>query len=155
MSDTTASTGLNTFSGRSIHAEYVSPTSQLIGDNIDKITIKLKKSGSPTGNAEIGIFNTDRTVKQLFATKDVSTLTTSYTDYTFSLPAGQTYQIQSDDRIGIKYVGGSTTNNISVMRDTAVADPFDGTNSYHTYYTTTWTSATANDLYMILRQSSP
>jgi hypothetical protein len=155
MSDTTVSTGLNTYSGRPIHAEYVSPTSQLVGDSINSITLKLKKSGTPTGFTDIGVFNADGSVKKLFTTKDVSTYTTSYTDYTFSLPSGQFYQIQSGDRIGIKYSGGSTTNNISVMRDTVAADPFDGINSYHTYYTTTWTSATANDLYMILRQSSP
>jgi hypothetical protein len=156
MSDITASSGWAIYSTRSILAEYVTPTSQLVGDNIDSITIKLKKSGAPTGTAEIGIFNTDLSVKKLFATKDVSTLTTGYLDYTFSLPSGQTYQIQSGDRIGIKFTGGDgTTNNISIMRDTTIADPFDGTNSYLTYYTTTWLSATANDLYMILRQSSP
>ena len=156
MSDVTASSGWAIYPTRQIFAEYVNATSQLVGDNIDTITIKLKKSSTTTtGIAEIGIFNTDLTVKKSFATKDVSTLTTSYVDYTFSLPSGQTYQIQSGDRIGIKYSGGSTTNNISVMRDTNAADPFDGINSYHTYYTTMWTSATANDLYMILRQSSP
>jgi hypothetical protein len=157
MSDTTASSGWAIYSTRSILAENVNATSQLVGDNIDTITIKLKKSGATTtGTAEIGIFNTDLSVKKLFATKDVSTLTTGYLDYTFSLPSGQTYQIQSGDRIGIKFTGGTaTTDNISIMRDTTIADPFDGTNSYLTYYTTTWLSATANDLYMILRQSSP
>ncbi|MBM2819200.1 MAG: putative xylanase/chitin deacetylase, partial [Nitrosarchaeum sp.] len=154
MSDTTANTGQSVYSGRPIHAEYVSATSQLIGDTIDTITIKLKKNGSPTGTAEIGIFNADLTVKQLFATKDVSTLTTSYTDYTFS-SSGQTYQIQSGDRIGVKYTGGDSSTNISIMRDTDVADPFDGANSYHVYYQTSWSSFTANDLYMILVQSNP
>jgi hypothetical protein len=155
MSDTTASTGQNAYSARPIHAEYVSPTSQLIGDDISSITIKLKKSGSPTGTAEIGILNSDLTVKKLFETKDVSKLTTSYTDYAFSLPAGQTYKIQSGDRIGIKYIGGNSSNNISIMRDTNTSDPFDGTNSYHVYYATSWTSFTSNDLYMKLIQSSP
>jgi hypothetical protein len=155
MSDTTASSGWAIYSTRSILAEYVTPTSQLVGDNIDTIILKLKNSGA-TGTAQIGVFNTDLSVKKLFATKDVSTLTTSYVDYTFSLPSGQTYQIQSGDRIGIKYTGGDgTTNNISIMRDAAIADPFDGVNSYHTYYTTSWLSATSNDLYMILRQTSP
>jgi|CXWL01.1.fsa_nt_gi DNA-directed RNA polymerase subunit H (RpoH/RPB5) len=154
MSDTTANTGQSVYSGRQIHAEYVSSTSQLIGDTIDTITIKLKKSGSPTGTTEIGVFNTDLSVKKLFGTKDVSTLTTSYTDYMFSLN-GQTYQIQSGDRIGVKYTGGDSSTNISIMRDTDSADPFDGTNSYHVYYQTSWSSFTANDLYMILVQSNP
>jgi hypothetical protein len=154
MSDTSSPSGRSTYSGRSLHAEYVTPSSQLVGDNIDSITLRLKKNGSPTGTAEIGVFNTDRTVKQLFATKDVSTLTTSYAEYTFSLPSGQTYQIQSGDRIGIKYTGGDSTVNISTTIDDSAVDPFDGANSYHTYYTTSWNSATSLDLYMILKGSS-
>ncbi|MBM2819525.1 MAG: hypothetical protein HW410_1207, partial [Nitrosarchaeum sp.] len=154
MSDTTATSGDKTHSGRQIQAEYVTLTSQLVGDNIDTITLNLKKTGAPTGIAEIGIFNTDLSVKKLFGTKDASSLTSAWVDYTFSLPSGQTYQIQSGDRIGIKFTGGDGTNNVSIMRDLDAADPFDGTNSYRTYYTTTWTSDTANDLYMILKENS-
>lgn len=153
MSDTTSSSGQDMYSSRPIHAEYVSPTSQLIGDKIDVIKVKLKKSGSPTGLAEIGIFNSNKTVKQLFTTKDVSTLTTAYTEFTFVLPSG-TYQIQSGDRIGVKYEGGNSSNSISIMRDTSSSDPFDGSNSYHVYVQgTTWSSFTSNDLTMTLIQT--
>jgi hypothetical protein len=71
MQDTTSSLGQNIWSGRPIQAEYVSPSSVLVGKQIDTIALKLKKAGSPTGDAEIGVFNSDLSVKKLFATKDV------------------------------------------------------------------------------------
>jgi hypothetical protein len=154
MSDTSVGSGRSTHSGRSLHTEFVSPTSQLVGDVIDSITMKLKKTNSPTGIAQIGVFNDDLSVKKLFGTIDSATMSPSYADLTFSLPLGQTYQIQSGDRIGIKFTGGDSTNRISTMIDDNAADPFDGTNSYHTYYTTFWNQFPTNDLYMILSQSN-
>ncbi|AIF83549.1 putative xylanase/chitin deacetylase [Candidatus Nitrososphaera evergladensis SR1] len=153
MSDTTATSGLSTYSAQQAHAEFVSPTSQLAGKSIDEITLKLRKTGTPTGTAEIGIFNPDLTVKKLFGTKDATTITTTYTDYTFSLSNGELYTLQSGDRIGIKYTSGSSTNFIAVMLDRDAADPFDGTNTYRQQYTTSWTSNTADDMYMILKQT--
>jgi hypothetical protein len=153
MSDTTATSGLSTYSAQQAHAEFVSPTSQLAGKSIDEITLKLRKTGTPTGTAEIGIFNPDLTVKKLFGTKDATTITTTYTDYTFSLSNGELYTLQSGDRIGIKYTSGSSTNFIAVMLDRDAADPFDGANTYRQQYTTSWTSNTADDMYMILKQT--
>ena len=149
MSDTTASSTISTYSGRQIHAEFVSPTSSLIGKPIDSITVRLNKVGAPTGTVQVGIFNTDLSVKQLFGTISASSLTTTSTQYTFSLPVLQTYQIQSGDRIGIQFNGGSSSNNVSITRDTA--NTFDGTNSYRTQYTTSWTTSTGQDIYMILK----
>jgi len=154
MQDTTATGGYSTFSGRPIHAEYVSPSSQLVGDQIDTITLRLSRTGSPTGFAQTGIFNSDLSVKKLFGTKDVATISTSYTDYTFALDPTDLYTIQSGDRIGIKYTGGDSANIVKTMRDGDIADPFDGTNTYRVYYTTTWISSfTADDLYMTLKQT--
>src|SRR4029078_2418344 len=51
MQDLTASGGRALYSPLSIRAEYVSPTSQLVGDKIDQITLKLAKVGVPTGDA--------------------------------------------------------------------------------------------------------
>ncbi len=152
MQDTTASSGLSTYSGRPIQAEYVTSSSVLVGKQIDTITVQLKKSGSPTGNATIGVFNTDLTVKKVFASINMSTLTTSYKNYTFTLPTlVQPYKIQAGDRIGIKFAGGDSTNFVAIMTDQNDADPFDGTNSYHTYYTTAWNNFQTKDLYMTLK----
>jgi hypothetical protein len=153
MQDTTASSGLSTYSGRQIHAEYVSSTSQLVGDKIDTITLRLARTGSPTGFAQIGVFNTDLSVKKLFGTKDASTISTSYTDYTFALGPTDLYTIQSGDRIGIKYTGGSSNANVKIMSDGNTADPFDGKNTYRIYYTTSWNLRTTEDLTITLKQT--
>ena len=155
MSDTTSSSGQTIYTSRPLHAEYVSGQSQLVGDKIHTITVKLKKSGTPSGLAQIGVFNTDLSVKKLFATLDVSTLTTDYLEYTFTLSAGDSYIIQSGDRIGVKYASGDSKTNISIMRDTDTADPFDGINSYLTYYQNQWKNTTTSDLYMKLTQTGP
>ncbi len=153
MSDTTASTTQSVFSGKRIQAEFVSPTSQLIGDNIDTITLNLMKEGLPTGTAKIGVFNENLTVKKLFGTIDVATLTTISKDYTFSLPSGETYQILANDRIGIKYAGGDASNFVAITIDSNAQDPFDGISSYHTHYTNKWNSFIAKDLYLILQET--
>ena len=152
MQDLTSSSGQSMYAGRPIHAEYVSASSILVGQQIDSIDVRLKKAGLPVGLAEVGVFNTDLSVKRLFSTVDVATLPTSYGDFSFSIPSTQqAYTIQSGDRIGVKYTGGTSSVNISIMRDTDPADPFDGTNTYHTSYSGGWASSTANDLTMTLK----
>ena len=91
-------------------------------------------------------------MKSVFTTLDVSSLTTSYKNYEF-LSSGPPYTIVAGDRIGIKFSSGTSTDNISIMRDTDPADPFDGANSYHTFYTTSWSNFVANDLTMTLKLS--
>ena len=150
MQDTTSSSGQNMWAGRPVHAEFVTPASSLVGKQIDAMVVKIKKAGLPTGNAEIGVFNSDLSVKKLFATKDVSTLTGSYEEYEFTL-SGPPYTIAAGDRIGVKYSGGTSSANISIMRDTDPADPFDGANSYHTFYTTSWSNFLSTDLTMTLK----
>jgi hypothetical protein len=149
MNDTTVSTGQSVWSGRPAHAEYVTEESSLVGKQINSITMTLKKTGSPTGTAEIGIINDDLSMKSVFATIDVSTLSTSYEEFEFT--STSPYTIAAGDRIGIKYDEGTSTVNISVMRDTDPADPFDGPNTHHTHYTTSWSNFVANDLTMALK----
>ncbi|TLY06673.1 MAG: hypothetical protein E6K83_08005, partial [Thaumarchaeota archaeon] len=137
MSDTTSTVELSTYFGRPIISEYVTDPSVLAGKSIDTITLSLKKVGSPTGTVEVGVFNSDLSVKQLFGDVNASTLGTSYTTHTFSLTSPQTYQIQSGDRIGIKFTGGDSSNYIAIMTDQH--DSFDGTNSYLSYhYNNSW-----------------
>ncbi len=156
MDATTTTTGMSLYSGRSVHAQYVGSSSALVDKMVDSITLKIRKVGSPTGTAEIGIIDSSGTsMKKVFGTVDVSTLTGTYTDKTYALAVDErAYQIVSGDYIGIKYTGGDATNNhVGVMRDTTA--PFDGTNSYHKYYTTSWTSQTDKDLYLKLTYTPP
>jgi hypothetical protein len=91
-------------------------------------------------------------MKKVFATIDIGTLTTSYTPYEYTLPAGDSYTIQAGDRIGVKNTGGTSSSNyVSIMRDTTTSDPFDGTNTYLSYYTSSWNAQTTYDLVMTLK----
>jgi len=150
MNDTVLSYGATTNSGAQLQTEFASSTSSLVGKSIDTVVVNLKKIGSPSGTIQIGIFNTDRSVKQLFGTKDASSLTSSLVPYSFSL-SNQTYQIQSGDRIGIKFTGGDASNYVDIGIDQT--NSFDGTNSYLAYYTTSWSTSTGKDVTMTLKSS--
>lgn len=155
MSDTTFSFGSLTYEGRQVNAEYIKPTSQLVGDKIDSITLSLQRVGSPTGIAEIGVFNEDLSTRKSFGTLNVTSLSTTYLDYEFKLGASDLYTIQSGDKIGIQFSGGSSDNGINVMIDRITTDDlFDGTNSQRSRYESSWLYYdTGEDLYMILKQT--
>lgn len=153
MSDTTQTYGLAMYSAQQAHVEFVTPSSQLVGKSLDQMTVEMRKTGSPAGTIQAGVFNPDLTVKKLFGTKDASTLTSTYTDHTFSLSNLDLYTIQSGDRIGLKYTGGDSANYAAVMLDLDPSDPFDGANSYYQQYGTSWLDFTTDDLYLILKQT--
>ena len=149
MQDTTSTFGLSVFSLRPVQSEFVSSTSSLIGKSIDTIQVDLRNEGSPTGTVQVGVFNPDRSVKQLFGTIDASTLSSSYTQYTFSLASPQTYLVHSGDRIGVKFTGGDSSNYVAVMTDQN--NSFDGKKSYLSYfYSGAWTGFRGKDLTMNL-----
>ncbi|MEW5840010.1 MAG: Ig-like domain-containing protein [Thermoproteota archaeon] len=152
MQDTTVTFGSLVYAGRQINAEYVTPSSQLVGDTIDSITLRLQRVGAPPGTFQVGVFNSDLTSKRSFAVSSAPSLTTAFQDYEFRLPAGELYTIQAGDRIGIKYNGGNSANGVSVMIDRNTADPFDGTSSYRTRYESSWLVDTGEDMYMTLKQ---
>jgi Asp-tRNA(Asn)/Glu-tRNA(Gln) amidotransferase A subunit family amidase len=156
MSNTTASAGYGVYAQKPARAEYVTNSSELVGDNIDSIILRMKSVGTINGTAEIGILNEDLSVKKLFGTLDVTTLTPTYTDYEFKLTGGELYQIEEGDRIGIKYEGGgfNETSWVSVMLDLDPADPFDGANSYLQYhYQGSWQQSPDRDMHMVLVQT--
>lgn len=156
MSNTTASAGYGVYAQKPARVEYVSNSSQLVGDEIDSITLRMKSVGTINGTAEIGVLNEDLSVKKLFGTLDVTTLTPTYTDYEFSLTGDELYAIESGDRIGIKYEGGGfgETSWVSVMLDLDPEDPFDGANSYLQYhYQGSWRQSQDRDMHMVLVQT--
>ena len=153
MSDTTSTFGSLTYSGRQVNAEYAGASSQLLGDRIDSITLRLQKIGNPSGTAEVGVFNDNLSVKKLFGTMSMAALSASYADYEFKLSGGEMYTIQQGDRIGVKFAGGNSGAGVNVMIDRDSAGPFDGTSSQRVRYESGWLYYdTGEDLYMILRQ---
>ena len=156
MSNTTASAGYGVYAQKPARTEYVTEESELVGDEIDSITLRMKSVGTINGTAEIGILNEDLSVKKLFGTLDVDTLTPTYTDYEFKLTGDELYTIESGDRIGIKYTGGGfdETSWVSVMLDLDAEDPFDGANSYLQYhYQGSWRQSPDRDMHMVLVQT--
>ncbi|HSB56384.1 MAG TPA: PKD domain-containing protein, partial [Nitrosopumilaceae archaeon] len=154
MQDTTVSFATILSSSRPIVGEYVTTASQLVGDKIDRITLQMSKNNSPIGNAQIGVFNSDLTVKKLFGTIDASTISTSFTNYQFQLSSVDSlYTIQSGDIIGIKFTGSSSQGGINLTVDRNSADPFDGPNSFRVRYESSWMNTTGDDMYMILEQT--
>jgi hypothetical protein len=156
MTDTTATSGSLVHIGRPINAEWVKPGSQLIGDKIDSITLRVARTATvPPGTFTVGVYDTNLNLKRPFGIVSPSTLTTSYQDVEFKLPASDPlYTITQDDRIGLFYNGGSSSVGINVMIDRNSADPFDGTSSQRVRYESGWLYYdTSEDLYMTLRQT--
>jgi hypothetical protein len=148
MSTPVSTTGFGVYKDKQIRSEFVSSTSQLVGKSIDTIVVDLEKTGLPSGPVQIGVFNSDLSVKQLFGTINSTTLKTRFMTYSFSLTPAQSYMIQAGDRIGIKFTGGNSSNYATIMTD--LTNTFDGTNSYLYYYDTAWHPFKNYDLYMIL-----
>lgn len=142
----TGSSQLN-LGGTIAQVEFASASnSQLVGDTINCIDLYMAKTGSPTGTANIGTFLNIAvpTIATSFGTIDVATLTTSREWHSFCLPTGDTYLIQSQDRLGVMYAGGNATNGLSLSSDSN--NPFDGTVTFRQSNTgASWTSSTTVD----------
>lgn len=152
MSDTTVSYGVLVNSPTQIFAgEWVKPSSQLVGDRIDSITLRLQRSGSPPGTFTVGVYDANLVLKRSFGIIPTSNLTATMTDMTFTIP--DLYTIQAGDRIGVFYNGN--TGGVLVMMDKVTSDSvFDGQNTQRVRYGTSWITSDVNeDLYMILRQT--
>ena len=126
--------------------QFVTSGSSLINKEINKIEIWLHKTGNPTGNVIIGIFDSNRNIVKQFAIIDATTLTNQITKYTFTVTSA--YKIKANDYIGIHYVNGDANNYVMVRIDTT--NPFDGTNSYRCGYGTSWICANNEDLVISL-----
>ena len=154
MEDNTFSYGVEIYSGKRATTENVGPQSILIGKDIDTIILWLSKEGDPQGHIEIGVFNDDLSVKKLFGTIDASDITESADNpgkYQFSLiESDLPYTIEEGDRIGIKFTGGDIFNFIAVQVDDDPSGPFDGINTYKSFYDTEWVDIENADMSMSL-----
>jgi hypothetical protein len=142
------------YSTKPMRAEHASPSSVLVGKDIDSITVGLRRVGTISGSAEIGVFNSAGSAKQIFGSLNAASVPATahpnITEYTFTIPG--TYTMVAGDRIGIRYTGGSSSAYLAVALDQDTSAIFDGTNSYHQYFMNGgWlTSSTQYDMYMVL-----
>ncbi|MEM2698348.1 MAG: hypothetical protein QXF17_03385, partial [Ignisphaera sp.] len=126
--------------------EYVTSSSKLVNKEINTIEIWLRKTGNPNGIITIGIFDSLLNTKKVFGTIDATSLTPAFKKYTFTI--NDSYIIQYNDHIGIRYQNGDASNYIQVGVDTT--NPYDGINTYRRRYVTSWFDATNEDLMMTL-----
>lgn len=141
------STGQALYSGSiSLYGQKFTNRMFVVNQEVDCMTVSLRKNGSPTGTAYVGVFNTsDRSLVYQFGTKDVSTLTGSYTLYEFCDTSSDGFLMSqntmSSKVFGVKYEGGDSSNKVDVRRsyvgNTGETEYY-GRHSYLSYYDGTW-----------------
>ena len=87
--------------------------SSAIGKKIYKVKLSLKKVNSPTGNAVVRVRNSSDTIIAFSGNLDVSTLTTSFAEYEFTLDTVVT--LADGDRVMIEYNTSGDPNSIRVQ----------------------------------------
>jgi hypothetical protein len=111
--------------------EIMTSASTLIGNSIKKLTVILKKAGSPTGTITVLVRKgTGDSVGITFGTIDAATLTT--TDQTFTLEAPTSHTFAANDKVLVEWAGtGTSTDQVLVKRHnyTDPAASFDGINT--------------------------
>jgi hypothetical protein len=113
----------------------MTPASVLIGNSIKKLTVILKKAGSPTGTITVLVRKgTGDSIAITFGTIDAATLTT--TDQTFTLESPTSHTFAANDKVLVEWDGtGTSTDQVLVKRSnyTDAAASFDGINTKQTH----------------------
>jgi hypothetical protein len=129
------------------------------GNKLTSVTLKLRKVGSPTGNAVVklythsGTFGTSSVpTTPLLATSknfDVSTLTTSLADYKIEFDDSEFYTLVNTTKyvIAIEYSGGTASDYIELGYDAAGAHG----GNMSTYNGSVWSAVAADDLFFYVR----
>jgi hypothetical protein len=115
--------------------------SAAIGTTIKKVQFALRKFNSPTGNATVTVRNSSDTVLATSGTLDVSTLTTSFVTYEFTLDTNVT--LVDGDRIQIEYNTSADPNSIRVSSKTETTESGYNWTGYIASYTDTTTENNA------------
>jgi hypothetical protein len=87
-----------------------------------KVSVKLKKTGTPTGTITIAVLQGTSTTHSALTihsigTMDAATLTTTATDYTFT-NLSQSHAMAVGERIVVLFSGGNSLNTVDVSRTT-------------------------------------
>ena len=106
--------------------------SALLGLNAKKISLSIRKLGSPTGTITLNIRNSSDTIKITMGTYDIATLTTSYAWIDFENLTG--YTLAQDDRISLEFGGGTWASNVLRWEGDTTSDGYDGDNTTQDYY---------------------
>ena len=135
-----------------IEAIKLGASSTLIGQTVTKLSLWIKqKTGSPTGTATMGVFNSSGSTLFTFGTLDVSAdLTGSFQEITKENCTG--YTLSSGEYIGLQYTNGDASNKITPGLDTT--NGFDSTNTFRSRWSGSWGDSTTIDLTFKLWKAS-
>jgi hypothetical protein len=128
--------------------EWITSTSVLNGESIKRVSVILKKSGSPTGTVNVVVRKgSGDTVALTFGTIDASTLTD--TDQLFTLTAPSSYTIAANDKVLVEWDGtGADTDQVWLKRRFS-SDPatgFDGSATKQAHYVSSYSSHAGSDI---------
>lgn len=145
-------------SGFSTHNRFVgqeigNQNSLLWNKEIDKVCMFLSKSGTLTGDATVGVWNTVVTPTQSNYQKFFGNITATNIPTTGTLFCSQSNLpviLNQEMAIGIFYNGGAGDSANKINLAVTTSDIFDSTNSYRTRYSTVWSDTTTSDIRMIL-----
>ena len=122
-------------------AQAFGTSDPLIGKIIGKVILRLKKVGSPTGTATIALTDAGTTIKATLGTLNVSTLTTTTADYTFTNYVHGVVAALTD-KIAIIWTP-SASGEVHVMTNsgnTGSGNTWNGTNSSVFRYISSWSA---------------
>jgi hypothetical protein len=115
--------------------EIMTPASTLIGNSVKRVSVILKRGGSPTGFVYVRFRRgTDDSIAKEFGRIDAATLTTTDQTFTLESPTSQTFA--ANDKILVEWGGtGTNTDQVHVKRHAYSSSDasFDGINTRQTH----------------------
>jgi hypothetical protein len=143
-SATFTETAIAMYSGSVTHVaqQVIAPSSsQLSNLTLFRVVAKLQRVGSPTGTLSVRLYsdsaNTPGTLLATIGSIDVSTISTTATDYTFDAATPPSVTQGTKYWISVEYGGGNSTNHVRAFRD---AGTDRDTSVLGASYTTAWTT---------------
>ncbi|MDW8074109.1 MAG: choice-of-anchor R domain-containing protein [Nitrososphaerota archaeon] len=116
-------------------AERFTVSTNIVNPQIFGAVVRLARSGTPTGTLYVNLRNDSDgvpgTVLTTIGSIDVSTLSTSFTDYNFTMSSPYSLTAGTPCWVTVEYSGGSSSNYVSTYQWSVGG---------HTrgYYTTSW-----------------
>lgn len=127
--------------------EYFGVGDPVLGKIPYKVTLRLRKVGSPTGIASVVLVDASNFVLTTYGTIDVASLSTTTTDYPFTNNSASV-AVSPNYRLGIQWTP-SATGQVMVMsnfNNSGGGNTHNGATSYISFFTTSWTGHTTWDL---------
>lgn len=132
--------------------EVANENSILAYDRINQVKVEIIKTGFPSGDFYVGVWNSIQPPTVSNAKFIIGQMKANYTgaqnNYVFTRNDTKTYVLQPFDIVGVFYNGGDASNRIAI-RYNATANSFDNSDSQKSTFssaTQVWTDSSTQDL---------